>query len=52
LHVFAINIQSSIRYEIGDARFYLIVDEARDESRRKQMILIIKFVDRSGFIQK
>jgi len=28
LHVFARNVQSSIRYEIGDARFCLIVDEA------------------------
>ena len=28
LHVFARNVQSSIRHEIGDARFYLIVNEA------------------------
>jgi hypothetical protein len=51
LHVFARNVQSSIRHEIGDARFCLIVNEARDESKREQMTLIIRFVDRSGFIQ-
>jgi len=48
LHVFARNVQSSIRHEIGDARFCLIVDEARDESRRGQTALIIRFVNRSG----
>ena len=51
-HVFARNVQSSIRHEIGDARFYLIVDEARDESRREQMTLVIRFVDKSGFIRE
>jgi hypothetical protein len=35
LHVFARNVQSSIRHDIGDARFCLIIDEARDESRRE-----------------
>jgi hypothetical protein len=52
LHVFARNVQSSIRHEIGDARFFLIVDEARDESGREQMALVIKFIDRSGFIRE
>eukprot|EP00258_Populus_trichocarpa_P046712 XP_024462731.1 zinc finger MYM-type protein 1 [Populus trichocarpa] len=42
LHVFARNVQSSIHHEIGDARFCLIVDEARDESRREQMALVIR----------
>jgi len=45
LHVFARNVQSSIHHEIGDARFCLIVDEARDESRREQMALVIRFLD-------
>ena len=52
LHVFARNVQSLIRHEIGDARFCLIVDEARDESRREQMSIVIRFVDRSGFIRE
>jgi len=52
LHVFARNVQSSIRHKIGDARFCLIVDEARDESRREQIALVIRFVDKSGFIRE
>ena len=52
MHVFARNVQSSIRHEIGDAIFCLIVDETRDESRREQMALVIRFVDRSGFIRE
>jgi hypothetical protein len=52
LHVFARNVQSSSRHEIGDAKVCLIVDEARDESRREQMTLVVRFVDRSGFIRK
>jgi hypothetical protein len=45
-------VQSSIRHKIGDARFCLIVDEARDESRREQIALVIRFVDKSGFIRE
>ncbi|XP_034924224.1 uncharacterized protein [Populus alba] len=52
LHVFARNVQSSIHHEIGDARFYLIIDEARDESKREQMALVLRFVDRSRFIRE
>ena len=52
MHVFAKNVQFSIRRDIGDARFCLIVDEAQDESRREQMVLVVRFVDRSGFIRE
>ena len=31
------NVQTAICSEIGDAKFCLIVEESRDESRRKQM---------------
>jgi hypothetical protein len=52
LHVFARNVQSSICHEIGDVRFCLIIDEARDESRREQMAFVIRFIDRSQFIRE
>jgi len=52
LHVFTRNVQSLIRHEIGDARFCLIVDETQDESKREQMALVVRFVDRSGFIRE
>ncbi|KAL6660341.1 hypothetical protein ACP70R_001887 [Stipagrostis hirtigluma subsp. patula] len=35
LHIIATNVQISIRREIGDAKFCLVVDEARDESKRE-----------------
>jgi hypothetical protein len=44
LHVFTRNVQSLIRREIGDEKICLIVDEARDESRREKITLVIRFV--------
>jgi hypothetical protein len=52
LHVFVRNIQSSICHKINDAKSCLIIDKARDESKKEQMTLVIRFVDRNGFIQK
>lgn len=52
LHTVATNIQISIRKEIGNAKTRLIVDEARDESKREQMALVVRFVDTDGFIRE
>jgi hypothetical protein len=52
LNVIACNVQASIRKEIGDAKFCLLVDEARDESKREQMALVLRFVDTSGYIRE
>jgi hypothetical protein len=41
-----------IREEIDDSKFCIIVDEARDESMREQMAIVLRFVDKDGFIQK
>ncbi|KAL5133696.1 hypothetical protein HKD37_03G006986 [Glycine soja] len=38
-------VQNEIREKIGDAEFCLIVDETRDESKREQMALVLRFVD-------
>ena len=51
LGMMAFNVQKAIRDEIGDAKFCLIVDESRDESRREQMVLV-RFVDQEGFIRE
>lgn len=45
LHVFPRKVQNEIREKIGDAEFCLIVDETRDESKREQMALVLRFVD-------
>jgi hypothetical protein len=52
LHIIASNVQSEIRKEIGDAKFCLLIDESRDESKREQMAVVIRFVDESGFTRE
>jgi hypothetical protein len=43
-------VKEAIRDEIGDAKFCLIVDEARDESMKEQMAIVLRFVDKNGFV--
>ncbi|KAI3472479.1 hypothetical protein Pfo_031182 [Paulownia fortunei] len=52
LSLYASRIQRFIREEIGDTKYYLIVDESRDESKRKQMAIVLRFVDKEGFIRE
>jgi len=52
LRVFVRNVHSSIRHNIGDAKFCLILDETQYESRRRQITFVIRFVDKNEFIQK
>ncbi|CAM8920228.1 unnamed protein product [Rhodiola kirilowii] len=52
LHVLAIKVKKCIREEIGCAKFCIIVDEARDESKKEQMSLVLRFVDKDGCIQE
>ncbi|KAM3271718.1 hypothetical protein ACQJBY_042113 [Aegilops geniculata] len=49
MHIMACDVQSSIRNEIGDAKFCLLIDESRDESKREQMAIVLRFVDKQGF---
>ncbi|KAG6718441.1 hypothetical protein I3842_04G149900 [Carya illinoinensis] len=50
--VFAKKVRNKIREDVGDSRFCIIVDVARDESKREQMAIILRFVDVDGFIQE
>ncbi|XP_056685508.1 uncharacterized protein [Spinacia oleracea] len=50
LQVFADKVQKTIREEIGDSKFCVIVDESRDISKREQMAIVIRFIDRNGFL--
>jgi hypothetical protein len=36
--------------EIGDVKFCLIVDKACDESMKEQMAIVLRFVDKNGFV--
>jgi hypothetical protein len=45
-------VNEVIRDEIGDAKFCLIVDEARDELMKEQMAIVLRFVDKNGFVRE
>ena len=52
LHIFPTKVKKAIRDEIGDAKFCLIVNEARDESMNEQMAIVLRFVDKNGFVRE
>ncbi|KAL7586576.1 hypothetical protein Lser_V15G38314 [Lactuca serriola] len=52
LRVLATNVQKAIRDEIGTAKFCLIVDESQDESKKEQMAIVVRFVDRDGHVKE
>ncbi|XP_059442027.1 uncharacterized protein LOC132174380 [Corylus avellana] len=52
LHVFSTKVKEIIRNEIGDAKFCVIVDEAHDESLKEQMAIVLRFVDKNGFVRE
>ncbi|KAJ1687974.1 hypothetical protein LUZ63_019364 [Rhynchospora breviuscula] len=52
LHTFAHKVQKTIREEIGNNKFCLIVDESRDASKKEQMGIVVRFVDKEGFIRE
>ena len=52
LHVLAKRVRDAIREEIGDSKFCIIVDETCDESMREQIAIVLRFVDKYGFIQE
>ncbi|KAL9663392.1 hypothetical protein QQ045_018778 [Rhodiola kirilowii] len=52
LQVLVIKVKKFIREEIGCAKFCIIVDEALDESKKEQMTLVLRFIDRDGCIKE
>ncbi|XP_059637948.1 uncharacterized protein LOC132279902 [Cornus florida] len=52
LHIVSRKVRSKIREDISDAKFCILVDEARDESKREQMALVLRYVDKDGFLQE
>ncbi|XP_030964805.1 zinc finger MYM-type protein 1-like [Quercus lobata] len=52
LHVFSAKVKKAIRKEIGDAKFCIMVDEARDESKKEQMTVVFRYVDAEGFVKE
>ncbi|XP_073353905.1 uncharacterized protein [Aegilops tauschii subsp. strangulata] len=52
LGILSRKVQRTIREEIGDSKFCIMVDEACDESKKEQMALVLRFPDTEGFIQE
>jgi hypothetical protein len=52
LQVTASKVLDKIREDIRDFKFCIIGDEAWDESKREQMSIVLRFVDKDGFIQE
>ncbi|XP_061993644.1 uncharacterized protein LOC133711555 [Rosa rugosa] len=52
LQAFSVRIKKVIREEINYSKFCIIVDEARDESKKEQMAVVLRFVDKDGFIRE
>ncbi|XP_057734601.1 uncharacterized protein LOC130950057 [Arachis stenosperma] len=52
LHIFARKVRATIREEIGDSKFCIIIDKARDESKREQMSVVLRFVNKHGCVQE
>jgi hypothetical protein len=52
LSIIAMKIRKHICDEIGDAKFSILVDETCDVSKREQMALVLRFVDKDGALQE
>ena len=50
LRILSSKVQKAIREEIGDAKYCLIFDEAHDESKKEQMAIVLRFIDKDGFM--
>ncbi|XP_022871979.1 zinc finger MYM-type protein 1-like [Olea europaea var. sylvestris] len=48
----AIEMTSVIINEIGDSLFSILVDQARDNSMKEQMVVVLRFVDKSGQVKE
>jgi hypothetical protein len=52
LSIIARKVQKSVREEIGNSKFCIMVDEARDESKKEQMAIVLRFVNKEGLIKE
>ena len=52
LHILTNKVCNKIRHDVGNSKFCIIIDETHDESKREQMIIILRYVDNGGFIRE
>ncbi|KAH9685161.1 TTF-type domain-containing protein [Citrus sinensis] len=51
-HIYSMKVRKTIREEIGDAKFCIIIDEACDKSKKEQMAIVLRFVDKDGIVRE
>ncbi|XP_016185695.1 uncharacterized protein LOC107627370 [Arachis ipaensis] len=47
-----LEMSNFVRKDIGDAKFCIIIDEVRDESKKEQMAIVLRFVDVDDFVRE
>ncbi|KAK9123004.1 hypothetical protein Sjap_012606 [Stephania japonica] len=52
LQIMANMVRNKIREEIGDGKFCLLVDEAKDSSSKEEMAIVLRFVDGQGSVKE
>ncbi|XP_076901083.1 uncharacterized protein LOC143555404 [Bidens hawaiensis] len=52
LSIIVNKVRKHICSEVGDSFFCVMVDESRDESKKEQMAIVLRFVDAKGMIQE
>ena len=45
-------MKKEIREEIGDVKFYILIDEAYDESMKEQLAVVLRYVDIDNFVRE
>ncbi|KAM3203249.1 hypothetical protein P3L10_030875 [Capsicum annuum] len=49
---YKIETVKAILEELNDDYFFLLVDESFDVSRKEQMTIVLRYVDRMGFVME
>ena len=52
LHILANEVRKKICEEVRDAKFCILVDEAKDASNKEQMSNVLRFVSIQGFLRE
>ncbi|KAD4981786.1 hypothetical protein E3N88_18457 [Mikania micrantha] len=52
LDIIANKVRCHIRSEVGDSYYCVMVDESRDESKKEQMAIVLRFVDAQGIVRE
>ncbi|XP_026440703.1 uncharacterized protein LOC113339683 [Papaver somniferum] len=52
LSIISNRVRSKIREEIGNAKYCILVDESRNDSKKEQMVIVLRCVDMYGCVQE